>query len=166
MPVLLTSAVSAASAIAAAAASVAVTTPQAGMVDAPCAPRPGVSEAERQAAAVLLAPGGIDPKIKAAYLAPAAVEARARAEAEQKAQDWPNLCKYRAANQAIEASGARPRVVFMGDSISELWNAADPALFQGRIVNRGISGQTTAQMVVRFYADVVRLHPRVVHLLS
>ncbi|MHB8284509.1 MAG: GDSL-type esterase/lipase family protein, partial [Caulobacteraceae bacterium] len=44
--------------------------------------------------------------------------------------------------------------------------AADPALFQGRIVNRGISGQTTAQMVVRFYADVVRLHPRVVHLLG
>ncbi len=54
----------------------------------------------------------------------------------------------------------------MGDSLSEFWTAADPALFTDGIVGRGISGQTSPQMLVRFMADVVALKPRCVHLLA
>src|SRR3546814_19757293 len=47
-----------------------------------------------------------------------------------------------------------------------MWQAADPALFGKGIVNRGISGQTTPQMLLRFMADVVGLRPRAVHLMA
>ena len=57
------------------------------------------------------------------------------------------------------------KVVFFGNSITELWQAADPSLFTGGTVDRGISGQTSGQGLVRFYADVVALHPKVVHIL-
>jgi lysophospholipase L1-like esterase len=59
--------------------------------------------------------------------------------------------------------------VFMGDSITDFWGRADPAdsFFPGKpYVNRGISGQTTPQMLVRFQQDVVRLHPAVVVILA
>jgi lysophospholipase L1-like esterase len=81
------------------------------------------------------------------------------------ANDWPDLCHYRAANASLAAEPA-PRVVFMGDSITELWRLYDPDFFTGGVVDRGISGQTTPQMVVRFYADVVRLKPRIVHIMA
>ena len=81
------------------------------------------------------------------------------------ANDWADLCHYRAANLA-RAATPRPRAVFMGDSITELWRLYDPAFFSGPILDRGISGQTTPQMVVRFYADVVRLKPRIVHIMA
>jgi len=82
------------------------------------------------------------------------------------ARDWPGLCRYSAANEAVLGAGRAPRVVFMGDSITENWALADPSFFEHDIVNRGISGQTTAQMLVRFRADVVALHPKVVHILA
>jgi lysophospholipase L1-like esterase len=82
------------------------------------------------------------------------------------AQDWPALCRYRAANDAAMASATRPRVVFMGDSITENWALADPRLFEGGVVNRGISGQTTPQMLLRFRADVLALQPATVHILA
>ncbi|MBS0360343.1 MAG: SGNH/GDSL hydrolase family protein [Proteobacteria bacterium] len=83
------------------------------------------------------------------------------------ANDWPGLCRYRAANQALKAAGGpRPRVVFMGDSITENWRRLSPGFFQPGVVGRGISGQTTPQMVARFYADVVALRPRVVHIMA
>lgn len=138
----------------------------AGMVEAPCPPPTPLSGADEAAVQALLKPGPMDPKVIAAYLAPAAAKARAQAEAEQKARDWPYLCKYRLANQELLASGKRPHVVFMGNSISELWGVADPSLFGGERIDRGVSGQTTSQMVVRFYADVIRLHPKIVHLLG
>ena len=81
-------------------------------------------------------------------------------------QDWAGLCKYRAANAEVLASSKRTRAVFMGDSITEGWVLADPSLFERGVVGRGISGQTTPQMLVRFRADVVALHPKVVHLLA
>ena len=80
--------------------------------------------------------------------------------------DWANLCRFKDDNAKIIASGTPPRVVFMGDSITEFWSAGDPALFGPGIVNRGISGQTTAQMLVRFPADVVALRPDVVHIMA
>lgn len=84
-----------------------------------------------------------------------------------KLTDWPDLCHYRAYNARLVAGPASPRrIVYMGDSLTELWGVADPAFFSDDRVNRGISGQTTAQMLVRFQADVIALHPRVVHLLA
>ena len=77
--------------------------------------------------------------------------------------DWPALCHYRDANRAIEPN---PRAVLIGDSITEFWLPTAPALFADSIVDRGISGQISPQMVARFYQDVVRLHPRVVHIMA
>ncbi|WP_217705499.1 SGNH/GDSL hydrolase family protein [Peristeroidobacter soli] len=82
------------------------------------------------------------------------------------AQDWAGLCRYRAANEALQASGERPRVVFIGDSITENWLLADPKFFEQGVVNRGIGGQTTPQLLVRFRADVVALKPTVVHIMA
>jgi len=97
---------------------------------------------------------------------PAGDEFRER-QAQQRATDWPFLCRYRDANAALKESGERPSVVFMGDSITEGWVEAHTEFF-GRhgYVGRGISGQSSSQMVARFYADVVSLEPRVVHIMT
>ena len=85
--------------------------------------------------------------------------------AERLARDWPGLCRYKEANEALEGA-ERPRVVLMGDSITELWVGGDPALFTDGVVGRGIGGQTSPQMLVRFRQDVVALGPRVVHIMA
>jgi lysophospholipase L1-like esterase len=74
-------------------------------------------------------------------------------------QDWNQLGRYHADNEALKAQPAEPgRVVFMGDSITDFWRLADS--FPGKpYVNRGISGQTTSQMLVRMYPDVIDLKP-------
>ncbi|WP_225207781.1 SGNH/GDSL hydrolase family protein [Novosphingobium huizhouense] len=77
--------------------------------------------------------------------------------------DWAALCKYQAADKQVSG---RPRAVFIGDSITEWWLPNSPALFAGGVVNRGIAGQTSPQMLVRFTQDVVRLRPRVVHIMA
>ncbi len=76
--------------------------------------------------------------------------------------DWANICRYRTLNAALTTDPAR--VVFIGNSITEFWAIADPAMFATHNVNRGISGQVTAQSLARFMADVVALKPRVVHI--
>jgi lysophospholipase L1-like esterase len=81
----------------------------------------------------------------------------------QKRYDWPFLCRY--ARQDADVAQA-PLVVFMGDSITQNWGRYDEALFASGYVNRGISGQTSPQMLLRFYQDVVALHPRVVHIMA
>jgi lysophospholipase L1-like esterase len=87
-----------------------------------------------------------------------------RAAAEQRARDWADLCRYRAADAALVR---HPRVVLMGDSITDFWREGEPALFQsGAVIDRGISGQTSPQMLVRFWPDVIALHPRVVQILA
>lgn len=81
-------------------------------------------------------------------------------------KDWNQLGRYHAANEALRKLPADPkRVVFMGDSITDGWPLADA--FPGRpYVNRGISGQTTAQMLVRMYPDVIALQPAAMVLLA
>ena len=80
------------------------------------------------------------------------------------AQDWANLDYYRKANTMLEnPTENEDRVVFMGNSITEFWENVHPDFFVGKTyVNRGIAGQTTSQMLLRFRADVVNLHPKVV----
>ena len=99
-------------------------------------------------------------KLQATVLAGDAERNRA-----QQAADWPNLCRYKAANATL-ARGPRPRAVFMGDSITDNWVRGDPALFADGIVGRGIGGQTSPQMLARFRQDVVALRPRVVHIMA
>ena len=84
------------------------------------------------------------------------------------AQDWANLNKYQAANQALtDQDGAGERVVFMGNSITEGWSNANPSFFSNETyINRGISGQTTPQMLLRFRQDVRDLQPKVVLILA
>jgi acyl-CoA thioesterase-1 len=90
------------------------------------------------------------------------------ADAEEPAPDWAGLARYRADNARLAPpTWGQQRVVFFGDSITEGWIAAVPAFFAGRPwLDRGISGQTTAQMLVRFRQDVVALRPRVVVILA
>ena len=85
-----------------------------------------------------------------------------------KLDDWAQLGRYRAADAALPppAPGVQ-RVVFMGDSITDGWGRVRGVFFPGKpYLNRGISGQTTPQMLVRFQQDVVRLHPAVVVILA
>ncbi|MDH7639095.1 GDSL-type esterase/lipase family protein [Sphingomonas oryzagri] len=91
----------------------------------------------------------------------AAMAERREREAVQRLNDWPALARYRAANAAVR----NPDVVMIGDSITEIWQIAMPEMFGGAIVNRGIAGQTSPQILLRFMADVVDLRPRRVHIL-
>jgi lysophospholipase L1-like esterase len=80
--------------------------------------------------------------------------------------DWPQLGRYRDANaQLAPAAKGENRVVFLGDSITDGWKIAE--YFPGKpYVNRGISGQTTPQMLVRLRPDVLALKPKVVVILA
>lgn len=89
-----------------------------------------------------------------------------KAALDRQAKDWPFLCRYAAENAAVLESGIRPRVVFLGDSITENWKQGAPALFGPQTLDRGISGQTTPQILLRFYQDVVALRPRAVHIMA
>ncbi len=84
--------------------------------------------------------------------------------------DWPDLARYREENLALPPAGkGEQRVVFLGDSITDGWGRTPGTgdFFPGKpYVNRGISGQTTPQMLLRFQQDVVRLHPAAVVILA
>jgi len=84
------------------------------------------------------------------------------------AQDWANLAKYETQNNQLppKQSGEK-RIVLMGDSITEFWSQLQPEFFTNTsYINRGISGQTTPQMLIRFRHDVLNLHPDVVVILA
>jgi len=85
-----------------------------------------------------------------------------------EAQDWANLNRFREENEKLApARTCEDRVVFMGNSITAGWITQVPEFFSGRAyINRGISGQTTPQMLVRFRQDVIHLHPKVVVILA
>ncbi|MGI8617694.1 MAG: SGNH/GDSL hydrolase family protein [Gemmatimonadaceae bacterium] len=93
---------------------------------------------------------------------------RQRTAQEQLRNDWAGLSRYRAANDSLPApKRGESRVVYIGDSITESWAGYFPALFPGKpYIGRGISGQTTPQILVRFRQDVVRLRPKVVVILA
>lgn len=94
-------------------------------------------------------------------------EIKARMERfESRLTDWPGLQRYAEANSKLAAPAkGEDRVVFMGDSITNSWKLEE--YFPGKpYVNRGIGGQTTPQMVVRFQPDVIALKPKVVVILA
>jgi lysophospholipase L1-like esterase len=80
--------------------------------------------------------------------------------------DWAWLDRYRQANVELTSSGAHADAVFLGDSITEGWATADPGFFAEGNIGRGISAQTTPQLLVRMHADVIALKPRVVHIMA
>ncbi len=81
--------------------------------------------------------------------------------------DWANLSKYDESNKKLMNVIDGNRVVFMGNSITEGWSNFDPDFFiNNPYVNRGISGQTTPQMLIRFKPDVVNLKPKSVVILA
>lgn len=98
----------------------------------------------------------------------AAVTAASQASAQQGNQDWANLRRYQAANAALGApASGEARVVFYGNSITEGWAPHFATMFPGKpYIGRGISGQTTPQLLIRFHQDVVALRPKVVVILA
>lgn len=88
--------------------------------------------------------------------------------AETRLKDWPALARYRDDNQKVSPpTKNEQRVVFMGDSITDSWDNQTSGFFPGKpYVNRGISGQTTPQMLIRFRRDVIELQPKVVVILA
>lgn len=93
-----------------------------------------------------------------------ALFAAAALHAEQP-RDWAQFGRYE--KQNAELAGCPVEVVFMGNSITDNWIGADPAFFEKNgFVDRGISGQTTSEMLVRFRRDVIDLHPDAVVILA
>ncbi|MCU1273471.1 MAG: acylhydrolase, partial [Bryobacterales bacterium] len=102
----------------------------------------------------------IDPEVK---------KLRADLERNDKIlKDWANLGRYRDENAKLAPPAAgEDRVVFMGDSITDGWGRKYGKFFPGKpYVNRGISGQTTPQMLIRFRPDVITLKPKLVVILA
>lgn len=83
-------------------------------------------------------------------------------------QDWPYLSKYQEENASLPPPKPdESRVVFLGDSITEFWSKEQPLFFQNKsYINRGISGQTTPQVLLRFRADAIALNPKIVVILA
>lgn len=108
----------------------------------------------------------------AASKAPAAAQTAApatnwqKAHEEQMKNDWPWLGRFKDADAKLGPPAAgENRVVFMGDSITQGWDL-DKSFPDKHYINRGISGQTTPQMVLRFFQDVIDLQPKVVVILA
>ena len=97
-------------------------------------------------------------------------ELKTRADrAETRLKDWPQLARYHDDNSKVNPPAkTEQRVVFMGDSITDGWDAPNMGgFFPGKpYLNRGISGQTTPQMLIRFRPDVIDLKPKVVVILA
>jgi lysophospholipase L1-like esterase len=110
-----------------------------------------------------------EAKAPCATPAPPPVSDWQKARDEQLRDDFPWLKKFKDADLALPPPAAgENRVVFMGDSITQLWNIEGPeGSFPGKpYINRGISGQTTPQMALRFRQDVIQLKPKVVVILA
>lgn len=93
-----------------------------------------------------------------------------RRQEEQFHTDWAGLARYAPANEQLPApTPGRPRVVLMGNSITDVWPRADSAFFATKTyeyVGRGIGGQVSGQMLLRFWPDVLALRPAVVAIMA
>ena len=124
-----------------------------------CAEQPAAPAAQQSASA---AGGASCPEMASALGRLMGADARQR--------DWPQLARYRDANRALARPAAgESRVVFMGDSITDAWPSPKYGEYfatNKAYVGRGISGQTTPQMLIRFRPDVIDLNPRAVVILA
>jgi lysophospholipase L1-like esterase len=83
------------------------------------------------------------------------------------AQDWPNLGRYHEDNEQLKMGGTKISAIFMGNSITDFWIGESPEFFEkNHFGSRGVNGQTSPQMLIRFRADVINLHPNVVVILA
>jgi lysophospholipase L1-like esterase len=136
-----------------------------GMVEQPCPPPlPMPAAAHRLLVDLFMRPHTLGPADFQALQGDAEFSVYNGELRRRGATDWPGLCRYQAANAAQKPGAAH--AIFIGDSITENWLLADPEFFTGPVLNRGIGAQTSAQMLVRFRADVVALRPAVVHILA
>lgn len=108
--------------------------------------------------------------VAACLAAPALAQVAAKSQADQEAEqrlhtDWAWLGRYKPANAALVPTKA-PRIVFIGDSITQGWIDKVPAFFTAGRIDRGIGGQTTPQMLLRFRQDVIALKPAVVQIMG
>jgi lysophospholipase L1-like esterase len=136
--------------------------PSSALVDNPCPPPFPMPQVLVSGLDRLLKPGKADADPQSSFARPE-VQEYLKATQERARTDWPNLCRYRTENASLPHS---VRAVFMGDSITEFWALADPELFSDGVIGRGISGQTSPQMLLRFFQDVVELHPKTVHIMA
>ena len=82
-------------------------------------------------------------------------------------EDWANLSYYKEENLKLVREGIKEGIIFMGDSITEEWGRIMPEFFSNKqYINRGIGGQTTPQMLIRFRQDVIDLNPEAVIILA
>ena len=82
-------------------------------------------------------------------------------------EDWANLNYYKEENLKLVREGIKESIIFMGDSITEEWGRIMPEFFSNKqYINRGIGGQTTPQMLIRFRQDVIDLNPKAVVILA
>ena len=82
-------------------------------------------------------------------------------------EDWANLNYYKEENLKLIREGTKESIIFMGDSITEEWGRIMPEFFSNKqYINRGIGGQTTPQMLIRFRQDVIDLNPKAVVILA
>ena len=82
-------------------------------------------------------------------------------------ENWFGFNRFKADNEHIIANGEFPEVVFMGNSITEYWALYHPEFFrEHNYCGRGIGGQTSAQMLLRFTSDVINLHPKAVVIMA
>ncbi|MCJ2184960.1 GDSL-type esterase/lipase family protein [Novosphingobium sp. 1949] len=118
--------------------------------------------------AALLALGALTlPLAAQAQTAPAPTQTSAEQEAEQRLHtDWAWTARYRDQNAIDQRGEARPRIVLLGDSITQGWFDLDRAFFTPGRIGRGIGGQTTSQMLLRFRQDVIDLDPDVVQIMA
>lgn len=137
---------------------------QTGIVEQPCLPSLSIPAELANYRQALVDPATIS--LPTAHLSSQAVADYRAMLAERAKSDWANLCQYRESNTKLKA-GPSTDVVFIGDSITENWLTADPAFFEANgYINRGIGGQTTPQILLRFRVDVIGLNPKVVHILA
>jgi len=120
------------------------------------------------ALAVVTATGFAQTPAPVATAAPPTPPAPSIDAMQKKLNDWPQLERYREADASLPpAAASEKRVVFYGDSITDAWARKSEEFFPGKgYIGRGISGQTTPQMLVRFQQDVVHLKPAVVVILA
>jgi lysophospholipase L1-like esterase len=122
-----------------------------------------------QQTAPATAPTATAPEQPAASCSEMATALTALMRNDARRRDWAELARYRDANRSLAApAGGEARVVFMGDSITDAWpQPRFGQFFPGKpYVGRGISGQTTPQMLIRFRPDVIDLRPKAVVILA